>query len=208
LQCVQEPDDHPAILASDAERESALSLLRGAAVEGRLTLEEFSDRVDRVHHARTDHDLAAITVDLPGPLAAPAGGDPAPVQFRATMSRLVRSGSWELPAHSAWRSLFGTIDLDLREVRLPGPEAELAIFNLFGTVTIRVPPGVAVEVQGGGAFASQVIDPPSWAAPAGAPRLRIRVKGPGGTLYVRSAKPRTTLAAAERPRPLQHRPGG
>jgi hypothetical protein len=35
-------------------------------------------------------------------------------------------------------------------------------------------------------FASQVIEPPAAAPVPGSPRLRIRVSGPGGTLYVRS----------------------
>jgi hypothetical protein len=37
----------PALRASDAEREQGIALLRGAVVEGRLTLEEFSDRVGK-----------------------------------------------------------------------------------------------------------------------------------------------------------------
>jgi len=82
--------------------------------------------------------------------------------------------------------VFGTIVLDLREARLEGPEVGLDIYNLFGTVTVVVPPGVAVDVEGGGMFASQVLEPPAWRPPLGAPRLRIRLSGPGGTLYVRS----------------------
>lgn len=79
--------------------------------------------------------------------------------------------------------------LDLRQARLEGPEVELEIYNLFGTVTVLVPPGLIVDVEGGGAFASQVLEPPDWPPLAGAPRLRIRVSGPGGTLYVRSPEP-------------------
>jgi hypothetical protein len=41
-----------------------------------------------------------------------------------------------------------------------------------------------------GVLASQVIDPPPWPAPPGAPRLRIHVSVPGGTLYVRASEPR------------------
>jgi hypothetical protein len=77
--------------------------------------------------------------------------------------------------------------LDLGQARLEGPEVELDIYNLFGTVTVIAPPGIAVDVSGGGAFASQVLEPPAWPAPDGAPRVRIRVSGPGGTLYVRSS---------------------
>ncbi len=65
---------HPAILASDDERERAVDALRAAVVEGRLTLEEFSERVERAHGARTDQDLAALQADLP---ATRRGGHPA-----------------------------------------------------------------------------------------------------------------------------------
>ena len=176
-------DDQP-VLASDAEREQSIVLLRDAVTSGRLTLEEFSDRVERAQAARTDRDLATLTVDLPA-LAPDLPAAPA-ARHRALFSRLVRRGAFELPARSSWRSVFGTIVLDLREARLEGPEVGLDIYNLFGTVTVVVPPGVAVEVEGGGMFASQVVEPPAWRPPPGAPRLRIRLSGPGGTLYVRS----------------------
>ena len=52
--------------------------------------------------------------------------------------------------------------LDLGQARPEGPEVELEIYNLFGTVTVIAPPGIAVDVSGGGAFASQVLEPPAW----------------------------------------------
>ena len=109
---------------------------------------------------------------------------------------LVRRGAWEIPARSKWRCLCGTIVLDLREGRLPGPEVELEIFNAFGTVTVLVPAGISVEVEGGGMFASQVLEPPAWPPPPGAPRLKIRVAGPGGTLRVRSSEHRRSPGEA------------
>jgi Domain of unknown function (DUF1707)/Cell wall-active antibiotics response 4TMS YvqF len=186
-------DDQP-VRASDAEREHSIVLLREAVTSGRLTLEEFSDRVGRAQIARTDRDLAELTVDLPG-VAPDLPAAPA-VRHRALFSRLVRRGVFELPAQSSWRSVFGTIVLDLRQARLEGPDVGLEIYNLFGTVTVVVPPGVAVDVEGGGWFASQVLEPPAWPAPPGAPRLRIRLSGPGGTLYVRSSE--TAGAISER----------
>jgi hypothetical protein len=62
-----------------------------------------------------------------------------PAKRRAFCSKLVRRGSWEIPERSSWRSLFGTIGLDLRAARLAGPAVELDIFNLFGTVTAGSP---------------------------------------------------------------------
>jgi DUF1707 SHOCT-like domain len=181
---MDERADLPAIRVSDEERDRSVVLLRDAVVSGRLTLEEFSDRVGRAQLARTDRDLAELTVDLPAHAPAPALITAA--EHRATFSKLVRRGSWEIPERSSWRSLFGTIVLDLREARLAGPVVELDIYNLFGTVTVLVPAGVQLDVEGSAPFASQVIEPPSRPPPKGAPRLRIRASGPGGTLYVRA----------------------
>ncbi len=87
---------------------------------------------------------------------------------------------------SEFRSICGTITLDLSQARLPGSAVELEIFNLFGTVTIVVPEGVDVSVTGGGMFASQVIEPHTATPVPGAPKLNIAARGPGGTLYVRT----------------------
>jgi Domain of unknown function (DUF1707)/Cell wall-active antibiotics response 4TMS YvqF len=174
------------ILASDAEREHSIVLLRDAVGEGRLTLEEFSERVDLVQTARTDGELADVTRDLPTRLAPSAAPDSAPEQHRAYCSHLARSGPWSLPGHSSWRSIFGTIDLDLRQARLDGPETLLQVYNLFGTVSLIVPEGVEVVVRGGGMFASQKVEAPERPAIDGAPRLTIETRGPGGTLYVRT----------------------
>jgi hypothetical protein len=181
----------PAILAGDAEREHSSQLLSQAVVEGRLTLEEFSDRVGRAQGARTREELATLTRDLPAAPAAPASSTElvaAQERHVAFGSRLVRSGPWELAAVSEFRSIFGTITLDLSQARLAGAEVELQIFNLFGTVTVIVPESVDVSVSGGGMFASQVIQPHAAPPVAGAPKLRIKTRGPGGTLYVRTKK--------------------
>jgi hypothetical protein len=180
---MEDPSNLPAIRVSDEERERSVVLLRDAVVTGRLTLEEFTERVGRAQVARTERDLSELTLDL---LAQPVPVVITQTRHRALCSKLVRRGSWEIPERSSWRALFGTIVLDLREARLAGPEVELDIYNLFGTVTVLVPAGVQLDVEGGGAFASQVIEPPSRPPPAGAPRLRIRASGPGGTLRVRA----------------------
>ena len=178
---------HPAILAGDRDRDASIELLSGAVAEGRLTLEEFSDRVGLAHTARTREDLVRLTRDLPvvRPDASPAV---APARYRALFSRLVRRGPWELEQRSSVRCVCGTVVLDLTQVRLRGPETQLDIYNLFGTVTVIVPEEVQVSVMGGGAFASEVIETPPPSVP-GAPRLRIVARGAGGTLYVRAPAP-------------------
>jgi hypothetical protein len=186
----REPGTTP-ILASDAERERSVALLRAAVGEGRLTLEEFSERVGLAYAARTDQQLASLARDLPGNAAVPPMA--VPEEHRAFCSHLIRSGPWSLPRRSSWRSIFGTIDLDLRQARLAGPETLLEVYNLCGTVTVLVPEGVEVAVRGGGLFASQEIEPPGVLPVAGGPRLTIDTRGPCGTLHVRTRPPRATV---------------
>jgi hypothetical protein len=175
----------PATLASDNDRERGIEQLSTAVSEGRLSLEEFSERVGLAQVARTQHDLAVLTGDLPAVAPEPAGV-PEHTRHLAFCSKLVRRGPWELAARSSFRCIFGTVVLDLSEVRLSSSETELEIYNLFGTVTVIVPDGVQISVAGGGLFASQHIDPPARSRVASAPRLRISARGPGGTLYVRN----------------------
>jgi hypothetical protein len=54
------------MLASAADRERMIDLLKAAFGEGRLSKDEFDERCTRVMNARTYGDLAPIVADLPG----------------------------------------------------------------------------------------------------------------------------------------------
>ena len=71
------PGVHPSWLASSADRERAVGVLRAGFTEGRLSQDELSDRVARAYAARTYGDLWALTADLPvGALPYPAAPYP------------------------------------------------------------------------------------------------------------------------------------
>ena len=53
--------------ASDADRERAVDLLRAAFVEGRLTNDEYDERVAHAYASRTYGDLTRLIADLPAP---------------------------------------------------------------------------------------------------------------------------------------------
>lgn len=182
-----EPAPSPSILCSDAERVRAVDVLRTAVVDGRLTLEEFSARVDAAQGARTQHDLSAVLADLPQASSDELAELERSSRRTVIFSRLVRSGPGVLALRSRYRCLWGTIDLNLAEARLAAPDAVIEIVNLFGTVSVTVPDGVAVRVEGGGLWANQLVERAPRPPPPHAPVLRIRCGGPGGTLYVRYA---------------------
>jgi hypothetical protein len=69
------------MLASNADRDRAIDVLRAGFAEGRLTQAEFEERVERVQESRTYDQLADLTRDLPaGPWAAVSPYRERPVQ--------------------------------------------------------------------------------------------------------------------------------
>jgi Domain of unknown function (DUF1707) len=56
----------PNVRASDADRDRAAALLREHHAAGRLTPEEFSDRLDSAFAAKTVGDIDSLLRDLPG----------------------------------------------------------------------------------------------------------------------------------------------
>jgi hypothetical protein len=64
----------PGIRASDAEREHVAVLLRDHCAEGRLTLDELDERLDRVYKAGTRRELDLLVADLPVTATKPADG--------------------------------------------------------------------------------------------------------------------------------------
>ena len=61
------PPPEPTLRASDAEREHHAELLREHAAQGRLTVDELDERLDRVYAARTLGELVPVVADLPAP---------------------------------------------------------------------------------------------------------------------------------------------
>jgi Domain of unknown function (DUF1707)/Domain of unknown function (DUF4190) len=67
--------------AASADRERAVDVLKAGFAEGRLSQEEYNDRMGRAYAARTYGELATLTADLPaGPWPTPAWSVPVPVQ--------------------------------------------------------------------------------------------------------------------------------
>jgi Domain of unknown function (DUF1707)/Cell wall-active antibiotics response 4TMS YvqF len=145
----------PELRVSDAEREHVALRLREAGGEGRLTLEELSERVELAYAARTVADLEALTTDLPaaGTAAAPAAlPEPAPPEKAgwvvAVMSGADRRGSWRPRGRTRAVALMGAVDIDLREAQIDAPEIRITAVSVMGGVTVIVPEGVRVEMGG------------------------------------------------------------
>jgi hypothetical protein len=69
----------PSLRIGDRERDAVAAELREHFAHGRLTLEEFNQRLDAVFVAKTQSDLTRITADLPH---VSSGGAPLPSSRR------------------------------------------------------------------------------------------------------------------------------
>jgi hypothetical protein len=78
----------PSMLASHADRERAVDVLRAGYGEGRLEHHEFEKRVARAYAARTVGELAVLVADLPaGPVPQPAAAVAVPQTFQPVVRR-------------------------------------------------------------------------------------------------------------------------
>src|SRR5690348_126450 len=101
------PADRGRMRVSDADREQAAEVLREAAGQGRISMDELDERLERAYAAKTYADLAPVTHDLPQPATAlnplstaqvnRIGGTPRNKFSVAIMSGARRMGSWVLP---------------------------------------------------------------------------------------------------------------
>lgn len=190
----------PDLRAADADRDRVATLLRDHLGEGRLTLEEFSERVDAAYASRMLGELDELTRDLPAKTPEPTADRPGRRPTRhsiAVMSGIERKGRWRIEERTTALAVMGGIDLDLRSAEIVGSEIEIIAVAIMGGIQITVPEGVDVELTGltvMGGKSNRVRDVPRL---YGSPLVRVRAFTLMGGVDVRS-RPRS-LDADERP---------
>jgi len=139
----------PASRVSDAEREQTIISLREHLISGRLTLEDFSERVDIALRAGIAKDLARAQENLPQVVNQTTGSRRRSPRFTlALFAHVVRRDRLRLRRRSFVLSVLSDIDLDLREATIDSPRTALIVFAALGNVDVYVPDGVNVEIGG------------------------------------------------------------
>ncbi|MCX4746997.1 DUF1707 domain-containing protein [Kitasatospora sp. NBC_01287] len=149
--------------ASDADRERIAELLRDAYAEGRLSVEEHSERIEAAYGAKTLGELVPLTRDLPAHRPGPAGAErpavapQAPARLEsgslvAVFGGAARKGRWRVGPHVRVTSVFGGVELDLSDAVFESPEVVIEVTAVFGGVSIRVPENVTLVGAGSGIF--------------------------------------------------------
>ena len=205
---VLEPQDprQPTIRISDDDRQRMVEVLRSHCTDGRLTLDEFSDRVGLVFEARTRADLELVTADLPA--ASQSEARPSADSRRKPVGSAVaifsghrQTGVWRPNETMGAFAMMGSVDLDLRHAEIEHPVIQINATAIMGSIEVIVPDGVDVELTGFnlmGSKESRVDDSPRR---PGAPLIRVNAFALMGSVLVRNKRSRSPMSRTRPPRP-------
>ncbi len=149
-------DERHRLRVSDADRHPVAELLRVAAGEGRLDLEELEERLESAYAAKTFGDLVPLTSDLPVARTNPAPVMPTGPALPAVhydhsvaiMGSTSRTGVWEVgPSHTAV-AVMGGVDIDLRSARFTSNETVVRAFAFWAGINVYVNAHTRVVVDG------------------------------------------------------------
>jgi hypothetical protein len=197
---------------SNDDRERVAQVLNNAMAEGRLTVDELEERLDKVYSAKTFGDLEPLLRDLPVgnqiqyPLAPPAAGTspvpmPSPVNkiggrgtssgAVAIMSGTDRKGVWTVPPTFTSFAMMGGIEIDLTHARFEEAETTIQAFAFMGGIDIFVPDDIVVQVNGVGFMGAFENHARNQGQPIpGAPLVKITGLAVWGGVDVKHRKPK------------------
>jgi len=183
---VTDPDQ---LRISDDDRHRVAEVLREAAGEGRLDLEELDERLEAAYGAKVYADLVPIMADLPDaqlpavrPATSPARAPGSATERRydksfSMMGGQTRKGVWEIGAEHHAFTLMGGIDLDLREAVFAADEVVINAVAVMGGIDIYVNAHTRVSVEGMGVMGDFDQARDKVEAQLGPDSPTVRVKG-------------------------------
>ena len=176
--------------ASDADRERVVAVLAEAAGDGRITLEEHTERVHRAYRARTLGELAGLTEDLVAPSAQPLRLDSSRT-VAAFFTTQRREGRWVVPDRLVVTAVGGHVVLDLREALLQGLHTIVHATLIGGQLHLLVPEGLRVTVVGAhqpGRVGPDLEPHPAAAGAPGSPLVEVRAFTVAGRVRVHTPR--------------------
>ena len=190
-----EPGVPPEQRVSDDDRAQTVELLRTHTAEGRLTLDEFSERVGLALSSQNRGELDQAMAGLVLPT-----GEPTPVVTRrvrmtrwvvAVMSGNGRKGRWRTGSHVTAVAVMGGCDIDFRQAEFESDEIVVTAVAVMGGINIIVPEGIAVELTGFPIMGGKNLKVADVPVIPGSPRIVVRAFPLMGGIDVRSRPLRT-----------------
>jgi class 3 adenylate cyclase len=187
------------VRVADADRDRTVTMLREHVVDGRLTLDEFSERVGLALQARTQGDLQNAVADLPA-VAAPQEVSvrrPTRRRFIGVMSGSRAKGRWRVAEHTTAVAVMGGCEIDLRQAEIEGSEVVITAVAFWGGIKVIVPEGFDVQLEGFSFMGGRDLRLRPVPLVPGSPRIRIRGYSVMGGIDIRSRSSRSGRALTQ-----------
>jgi class 3 adenylate cyclase len=184
---VTQPARRAELLASHADRDQVVEVLRTAAGDGRLTADDLDQRLEVALTARTLADLEPLLADLTAAPAAPAADVPDLTRITCGSGTARLDSSWVVPRRLEIDCGSGSVRVDFRQAVITVPELRIEAQIASGSLKLITRPGIVVNaddltVKSGSV---KVVPPAGSDAPV---ELRVRITGHIGSGSV-SARP-------------------
>ena len=173
-----EPVPAPDMRASDADRDRVIDILRAATADGRLTADEFNERMEAALASRTFRELAPLTADLAAP--ASRAPEPAPAEDVIRIDQrggsVQRTGRWVVPRRMELRPSWCDVTIDFTDAVIRHGTLHVDMRMRGGSLILVVGPGIVVDANFLATRYTDVVIHP--ATEPGTPvRLRIHLVG-------------------------------
>jgi DUF1707 SHOCT-like domain len=174
-----EPASSPDLRASDADRDRVIDVLRAATADGRLTADEFNERMEAVLASRTFRELAPLTADL---ATTPAGRAPESAQAKDVIridqrgGSVQRTGRWVVPRRLEMHPSWCDVTIDFTDAVIMHDTLHVDMKMRGGSLILVAGPGIVVDADSlATRYTDVIIHPPT--EPSTPVRLRIDLVG-------------------------------
>jgi hypothetical protein len=180
----EQPRRPAGLLASHADRDRVVEVLRTAAGDGRLTADDLDQRLAAALSARTLADLEPLLAGLPTAAVAEV---PDLARIECGSGTTKRDSSWVVPRCLEIEIGSGSVRLDFRQAVIAVPELRINAQIAGGSLRLITRPGIVVDADDLIVSSGSVKVVPSG-GPDTPVELRVKVSGRVGSGSV-SARP-------------------
>jgi hypothetical protein len=167
------------VRASDADRDRVVDVLCAAAGDGRLTADEFDERLEAALSSRTLGELAVLTTDLtggPGRSGAATAQAEDVIRIGKCGGSVRRTGRWVVPRRLELRSAWCDVMLDFTNAVITCDTLRIDMDVRGGSLILLVRPGTVVDADSLTVRDTEVMIGPS-AEPGAQAILRVQLTG-------------------------------
>ena len=134
-------------MSEDAQHR-ATEFLKGLYAAGRIDEDRFDSGVAELLAATSETEVAEVVRALPPPVALTSADRrlDQPLEIHSGMRRLRLAGRWQVARETHLSADLGSVRVDLTEAEFDDRVIDLHVYTGWGSITIIVPRGVAVQV--------------------------------------------------------------